>query len=142
MGHILRGLTLCVAVTVLTACGSAPSNSGLQEAFSTRIYPNDSKVFRYEFSRGDKTQPLVPYDQSGGFTDGRRVYSAAELRKKNERALQSGAERKLLETGYCREGFFVLDTLISYSGASLRGECKEAASDADRTRFNPETGNL
>lgn len=140
----MRGLTLCLGAAVailLSACSSAPSNQGLQESFSTRIYPNDSKVFRYEFSRGDKTHPLIPYDQSGGFTDGRRVYSAAELRNKNTRALQSGAERKVQESGYCREGFFVLDSLVSYSGASLRGECKEAASEADKNRYpNPEAG--
>ena len=124
---------------LFAACSSTPNPQGMQESFSTQIYPNDSKVFRYEFTRGSKTQPLIPYDQSGGFTDGRKVYTAAELRNKNARALQSGAERKVQESGYCREGFFVLDSLISYSGGSLRGECKEAASEADKSRYpNPE----
>lgn len=143
MSLILRGLTLgtsAIVAALLSACSSTPNTQGLQESFTTQIYPNDSKVFRYEFSRGDKTRPLVPYDQSGGFTDGRNVYSAAELRKKNARALQLGSERKLQETGYCRDGFFVLDTLISYAGASLRGECKEAANAADKSQYpNPQS---
>jgi hypothetical protein len=143
---ILRGLNICIsaaAVVLLSACNSTPSTLGLQETFVTHIYPNDSKMFRYAFSRGDKTHPLIPYDQSGGFTDGRNVYSAAELRRKNERALQHGTEHKLQQTGYCRDGFFVLDSMISYTGASLRGECKEAASEADKTQHpNPEAANL
>ncbi len=126
---------------MISACSSTPSTLGLQEKFSTQIFPNDSKVFRYEFVRGEKTRPLIPYDQTGGFTDGRKVYSAAELRAKNERALTSGIERKLKETGYCREGYFILDSLVSYSGGSARGECKESATDADRTQFpNPKAG--
>ncbi len=131
------------ALALLTACSSAPSTQGVQESFVTHIYPNDSKTFRYNFSRGDKTRPLIPYDQTGGFTDGRNVYTAAELRNKNERYLKGGIERTLAETNYCREGYFILDSLISYSGGSLRGECKEAASEADKAAFpNRKAGTL
>lgn len=146
MSLILRGLTSAISVAIVafvTACSSTPNTQGIQENFVTQIYPNDSKVFRYEFSRGSKTQPLIPYDQSGGFTDGRKVYTAAELRSKNERQLQYGIERALEDTGYCRDGFFILDSLISYSGGSMRGECKEAASEIDKTQYpNPTAGAL
>ena len=55
--------------------------------------------------------------------------------KKNQRHLQFAVPRLLEENGYCREGYYTLDTLISYGNGSLRGECKEAATAEDRERF-------
>ena len=128
------GFILAVTL-VLQACSSTPSTTGIKEQFTPQILDNGTKMFRYEFSRGDKLRPIVAYDQSGGFTDGRDLYSAEELRKKNQRHLQFAVPRALEETGYCREGFYTLDTLIGYGNGSLRGECKEAATTADRERF-------
>lgn len=122
-------------LAIVSACSTAPSTIGIQDSFNTYIYPNGSKTFRYEFLRGDRTRPLVSYDPSGGFTDGQRVYSAQELRQRNRRFLEDAAARKLEETAFCRDGFFELDTLISYNGGSLRGECREAATDGDRAQF-------
>ncbi len=120
---------------LLQACSSTPPAAGITEQFTPQILDNGTKMFRYEFSRGDKLRPVFAYDQSGGFSDGRDVYSAEELRKKNQRHLQFAVPRLLEENGYCREGYYTLDTLISYGNGSLRGECKEAATAEDRERF-------
>lgn len=130
-----KPLVSTLLLTIVSACSTAPSTVGIQDSFNTYIYPNGSKTFRYEFLRGDRTRPLVSYDPSGGFTDGQRIYSAQELRQRNRRFLEEGAARKLEETAFCRDGFFELDTLISYNGGSLRGECREAATDSDRAQF-------
>ncbi|MBB3047642.1 hypothetical protein FHR99_001908 [Litorivivens lipolytica] len=121
---------------LVQACASNAPASGTQERFTPQILDNGTKLFRYEFSRGDKLRPILAYDQAGGFSDGRDVYSAEELRRKNERHLRFAVPRLLEENGYCREGFYTLDTLIGYGNASLRGECKEAATAEDRARFD------
>ncbi|WP_372782319.1 hypothetical protein [Litorivivens sp.] len=128
-------LAFGLRLALLHGCSSAPSKGGVDERFRTSILDNGTKLFFYEFSRGEKLRTLLPYDQSGGFTDGRDVYSAEELRKKNQRYLNSAVARKLEETGYCREGFYTLDSLVGYANASLRGECREAATAEDRSRF-------
>ena len=132
---LIKPVASALLLAIVGACGSTPSAPGIEDSFTTHIYPNGSKTFRYEFSRGDRTRPLVSYDPSGGFTDGQRVYSAEELRRRNRRFLEEAVARKLEETAYCRNGFFELDTLISYNGGSLRGECRETATDNDRDQF-------
>ncbi len=130
-----RVIALCLSLTLLQGCSSAQHQGDVNERFRTNILDNGTKLFFYEFSRGEKIRTLLPYDQKGGFTDGRDVYSAEELRRKNQRYLNASVTRKLEQTGYCREGFYTLDTLVGYANASLRGECREAASDEDRQRF-------
>lgn len=129
-------LIVLVTGLILQACGSTPDKAGIEERFVTQILSNDTKIFRFEFKRSDKLRTVVPYDQTGGFSDGRDFYSAEELRNKNARYLRGAAERTLKETGFCREGYHVLGTpLIGYANASMRGECKEAATAEDRQRF-------
>ncbi|MBC54863.1 MAG: hypothetical protein CMQ34_13630 [Gammaproteobacteria bacterium] len=53
-----------------------------------------------------------------------------------ERNIEQRLTLIMERTGYCREGFFELYREQTLTGFSVRGECRETASDADRARFS------
>jgi hypothetical protein len=55
--------------------------------------------------------------------------------RSTQERLQNNAAYVLKNMGYCREGFLVLDSSASRFNSWVKGECKEAASAADRQKF-------
>jgi len=53
-----------------------------------------------------------------------------------ERNIEQRLTLIMESTGYCREGFFELYREQTLTGFSVRGECREDATDADRKRFS------
>lgn len=53
-----------------------------------------------------------------------------------ERNIEQRLTLIMERTGYCREGFFELYREQTLTGFSVRGECREVATDADRERFS------
>jgi len=60
---------------------------------------------------------------------------AEKMKKKFNQHLVQRLESKLEETAYCREGYFTLEKNLNRGKASVRGECREAATDEDVGRF-------
>lgn len=131
-----RRLFLLFTAFWLAACSghsSLPSN--VSETFTTVIHDNGTKVFAYNLALGQEISALSALDYQQGFTDGRRLYSPEELVKRNRRRLKSRLNSLLEDNNFCREGFITLQQYAGYATASLRGECREGASDEDRQRF-------
>ena len=53
-----------------------------------------------------------------------------------ERNIEQRLTLIMERTGYCREGFFELYREQTLTGFSVRGECREMATDADRELFS------
>lgn len=137
--HTLRLLlVVLLAMLVLAACSSSGrsyTSSNMVETLETEILPNTSKMFVYRLRwpedqipshiRIAKTSRSVrPYDQSG-----------VEINRNSYNRLQENTAYVVAHLGYCREGFLELDSSLSRYHLWLKGECKEAASAADQTKF-------
>ncbi len=133
---------LLALASLLAGCaGKAADGGAAPGQLSTHIYDDGTKLFVYNLRSDERLFALSPLDYRAGFSDGKRVYSPEELRKRSARRLRSGLQRSLESSQYCREGFITLSSYASYGVASLRGECRDAATASDRQRFPNLDGN-
>ncbi|WP_160154358.1 hypothetical protein [Microbulbifer sp. ALW1] len=118
-------------VLLLAACASEPQapNPGLKESFHTEIFANGSKRFTYAL---EMAAPLMrgPYTESPNMRSGmvrQQAPSGGSGGRGNRMNFDHAMELKLKETGFCRDGFFVIDRVVSHLGGEVRGECRDAA---------------
>lgn len=116
-------LTLCASIILLAGCSQQPPHKPAEHVhFEVLILPNGTKLFEFAVKPPPVTRPAshaLPQTESPG-----------SRRLSPERLLKQ-LEQTLAETGYCREGYQVLERYPNY----LRGECREAATGEDRQRF-------
>ncbi|WP_295804060.1 hypothetical protein [uncultured Microbulbifer sp.] len=115
----------------LAACASEPSapNPGLKESFHTEISANGSKRFTYALEMA-APQLRGPYTENP--TTRRGILREQEMMRRQPRAGRSvnfdhALELKLQESGFCRDGYFVIERVVSQMGGEVRGECRDAA---------------
>ncbi|MBN8430679.1 hypothetical protein JF535_07430 [Microbulbifer salipaludis] len=124
--------SLIAPVVFLAGCASAPSapNPGLKESFHTEIFANGSKRFTYSL---EMAAPMIrgPYTETPNMRSGmvrqQQVARASRGSRSQERDFEHALELKLQETGFCRDGYFVIDRVVSQLGGEVRGECRDAA---------------
>ncbi|SEA33589.1 hypothetical protein [Microbulbifer marinus] len=122
-------LGVATAVLLLSGCTStqpAP-NPGLKESFHTEISANGSKRFTYAL---EMTTPLVrgPYTQSPTARSGMvRPQDMPVRQQRGNRSLDfdHALNLKLQETGFCLDGYFVIERSVSPMNGEVRGECRE-----------------
>ncbi|NIB40005.1 hypothetical protein HBA55_10430 [Pseudomaricurvus alkylphenolicus] len=129
-------LTLLAAGLMLSACSSNDTklHKSLRETFDTEITANGSKMFTFELTTkrpsGPRETPRVKTERNGD-----KPRSSGLSKKKLKSHLHNRLDQKLVENGYCREGYLVLDSFVARGHASLRGECRETATSGDREKF-------
>ncbi|MFV8781661.1 hypothetical protein ACNKU7_04485 [Microbulbifer sp. SA54] len=119
------------ALFFLAGCASEPRapNPGLKESFHTEISANGSKRFTYSLEiaapqlRGPFTER--PNPRSGMLRD--QEMMAGQPRRQRSADFDYAMNLKLKETGFCRDGYFVIDRVVSQLGGEVRGECRDAA---------------
>ena len=131
------GLVLIVAGQ-LAGCNTVErAQAGMTESLEIEIRPNASKLFVYRLA--DPTGARAHQAQVQRLRAQRRGGRAAGPRDRggvrSYRLLQASAQRALLSTGFCRDGYLELDRRISANLLWLRGECRDAATEEDRKRF-------
>lgn len=122
----------------LAACGSAPGARGVPAGanFAANILPDGTKLFTFSTRLPHPIEEAVR--GASAFRDGdpdqaeRRRRMPANLADTNRRALQE----MLQENGYCREGYLLHELFEDRTEYVIRGECRDAASDADRARYS------
>ncbi|WGL16414.1 hypothetical protein PVT68_16815 [Microbulbifer bruguierae] len=126
----IRYIATISALLALTGCASKPSapNPGLKESFHTEISANGSKRFTYSL---ESAIPAIP----GPFTErpsmGGNMPSGVGMAHGQRRQMldfDHALDLKLKETRFCRDGYFVIDRVVSRQGGEVRGECRDALS--------------
>ncbi|WP_250459819.1 hypothetical protein [Microbulbifer litoralis] len=127
------GLPVMALPLLLAACGGNPPLPipGLKESFHTEIAANGAKRFTYSLQMQRRDIPAPYTDQ--GINSGR--VSRASTGRGGRRPTGAGPlqfdramKEKLMETGFCRDGYFEIERTISSLGGEVRGECREGAS--------------
>lgn len=124
---------LVSAVVFFAGCASEPKapNPGLKESFHTEISANGSKRFTYSL---EVAAPQIrgPYTENptmrGGMVRQQDLARGGRAGRSQQQDFDYALELKLKETGFCRDGYFVIDRVVSQLGGEVRGECRDAAS--------------
>jgi hypothetical protein len=132
-------ITVALLVVSCTSTGRNYVNSGTNETLETTILPNASKMFVYRIGRAlppgasrlGESQGMM----SGDFERGDRPRSRQKPTRISAEKLQENVEFVVSASGYCREGFFVLDRNLSPQNLWLKGECREDATGEDLHLF-------
>ncbi len=135
----LTGLSLIACL--LAACSGSQLQDNETETFNPRILKDGSKLFDYRLdSPSDgRVKPTLVFDANEP-TDMNEppemsAYSADDEKAAIEARVMALIDKKLDNTGYCREGYVVVEKVIGFRHSTVTGECREAASDADRELF-------
>ena len=76
--------------------------------------------------------------RGGGMGGGGGMRDPEAMKQRMEdRVLQRLAE-KIKQSGYCREGYKILDKDIERGNAAIRGQCNDLANEADIKKFKTE----
>jgi len=131
------GFVSVISVSVLlAACGHTPSAQDIPPGanFTANILADGTKLFT--FSTRLPHQPHEGGDNTVRRDEGRpsddRPRMHADMAQNNKKALQA----MLLENGYCRDGYVILEMFEDRTGNVIRGECRDAASDGDRAKYS------
>ncbi len=122
---------IAFSALILAGCASEPTapNPGLKESFHTEIAANGSKRFTYSLEMA-APQLRGPYTESPQMRGGmvRQQDLGRGRAGRGQRVdFDYAMELKLRETGFCRDGYFVIDRVVSQLGGEVRGECRDAA---------------
>jgi len=161
---ILKTAKIITLTLLTTACSSSPNTPEFEEYLATNIRSDGGKEFYYTLTmsnRGNSKHGSGGRNisggmrvrggsssnthASGGVTVGGGSSSGKQGGKGGRGGNKSGSrpdeeifkqlERKLLASGFCRDGWMETEWHIQPPYASIRGECDETATDADRQRF-------
>lgn len=147
---LLSRLAVATVAISVAACGSNDSKKvpATQEYFKTNITTDGSKQFDYtllmERPEGRKRGGGGGMANRGGMgaggagdMGGRGDMDARKdkMRERMELTLLEKLDTKLTETTFCREGYMELARTADRGRMTLRGECREQATDDDRAQF-------
>lgn len=130
MTRIILGLLLVLPVL---ACSSGPAWQAppARESLVPEIHADGTKffVFQRDYLRAEREPGFQPQGMG-------------EHRARRDNGIRMGefeVEERLTvimqTTGYCRNGFFELYREQTFQSFSVRGECREGATDTDREQF-------
>jgi hypothetical protein len=115
----LKPIMLFFAALWLPACtnGTKPAASPGDE-LTTEITANGTKFFTY-----------IRHLPAGTATNRKNGD------EKHGDSLQDAVQARLDTTGYCRDGYLVLERYQANGITRIRGECRDGATDTDREQF-------
>ena len=119
------------SVLFLAGCASEPTapNPGLKESFHTEIAANGSKRFTYtlEIAAPQIRGPYTESPQTRGGMIRQQDLNRGRPGRGQRLDFDYALKLKLKETGFCRDGYFVIDRVVSELGGEVRGECRDPA---------------
>ena len=115
----LKSIIVTIVAAWLSACASTGPAPSFDDTFATNISADGTKFFTYtrHFHKGAPGNSHPTDD------------------KKADTALRKAVQAKLEATGYCRDDYLTLEDYEANGVARIRGECRDGASDNDRTQF-------
>lgn len=131
----MKNLVVLFAI-LLSACAFAPNKKSIEGRLLTHIRADGTKLFLFT-SVAHQRLPSM-----GGATPRRQNHAMQgrpspppDYRKRVKASIFNALEEKLVQTGYCREGFMPLGSFIELGQFEIRGECNEIATDKDKLLF-------
>ncbi|WP_157533366.1 hypothetical protein [Microbulbifer variabilis] len=123
-----RTITGLLFFLLLSACSNHGPIPGMVESFQTEIAPNGAKRFTFSINRErrDIPAPVVANTSPQRRTQNESVRKVGSTRRV-ESYFDWALEQKMLETGFCTQGYFEIERTISEYGGEVRGECREGA---------------
>ena len=145
-----KTILILTASALVSACAHRPPPPAEEDIFfETKINHDGTKLFAFSLQ-------LLPHKESkrDGFKNGqgkpdqsvRKDHNAEGPSAKGARTsphhgnerFYAALDNKLEQTAYCRTGYIEIDTHQTEGRLHLLGECKETATELDRTNFpNP-----
>ena len=124
-------LLIVSLVILVSSCSSHPEIPETPGLFTAQISDNGSKFFSYRLDRkiAGQARPAGKVGGRGGSKGYRESVSRSS--SVSDDLLDRGLASFIAQNAYCRTGYVILER----SASSLRGECNETATDADRERF-------
>ena len=149
---------------LVSACSSSQKNLEIDDYLATNIRSDGSKEFYYTATivnekvskkgRGNKNVSggmrvkggssrnttgsaglTVGNSTGGGHQGGNRGRGGSRPGSPADEKLSEQLKKKLLASGFCRDGWMENERYIQPPNASVRGECNETANDRDRQNF-------
>ncbi|MCE9789792.1 hypothetical protein [Shewanella chilikensis] len=141
----MRTLFLSLLPLLLCSCSSKPNidpadfAGAIKDSFQTDIKTDGLKLFTYKarlvapgIDRNDRDRVPAPRTAK----EVRQQLAIREARLAVfEQQLDLGLNNTLKMNQYCREGFYELSRVLHSSWGEIRGECRDGASERDRSRF-------
>ena len=141
----------------MTGCSS--NEVKITEVFRSDIRADDTKLFTFSiiFVRNAKSELPKDHDENFGKnqkrskqgkgrgkrndTDNNPKMQRSDKKQKRQDKMahefKSRLAEKLEENSYCRKGYFELERSLNKTIYTIRGECNESATAADRKSFQP-----
>jgi len=139
---MLKPILLLNLAISLSACSFLKPK--IDEHLSTRISDDGTKFFTYT---------LVPPQQNTRSDPGSMLYGKrlppellnrieSKIAKKKagkmkamDKKIEGRLEDNLADINYCHNGYYILEKNTQPDGISIKGECKDGASQLDRDKF-------
>ena len=143
--------TLFISLLLLSACSSAPIEpeayaGKFKDRFTTSIKGEGIKLFTYQAKVATATDrgiedPLPHQQRVNRRRQDARSYAIEQERRQDQldlwgRQVELGLQKTIDMTGYCRDGFIVLNKSISEGRGEVRGECNDGATAEDIEKFS------
>ena len=134
---MMRIILAVLLILPVAACGrgSPWQAPPARESLIPEIRSDGTKffIFQRDYLRpDDPAQPFIPSAGPGSGSAATRRPSAIRI---GEFDVEQRIAAVMLATGYCRRGFFELYREQTFQSFSVRGECREEASDEDLAQF-------
>lgn len=131
-----RMMAIVLAAVVLAACSSAPRPGSVPPgtSFAANILDDGTKLFTFTL-HAQRPAPAVVRGADGLPNQQQQAEMARRMRGHMAEDARKGLHLMLQENGYCQEGYVLHELYEDRAGYVIRGECRDAASDADRARY-------
>ena len=158
--------SIMLLAVLIGACSSSQKTPEFEDYLATNIRSDGSKEFYYTVAmtntgnskRGGGRQNVsggarVKGGSSsnthgsagitvGGSHGGKGSRGGSRSGSRPDEKISEQLEKKLLATGFCRDGWMETERHIQPPNASIRGECNETATDKDYKNFPNTEDNL
>ena len=131
---------LILAALLILGCstnnGRSYVDTKMAETLEVEILPNTSKMFTYRLRWPEAQVPShIKVARGDNKPDRSFARGGVDMGRDTYDRLITNTTYVVERAGYCREGFFELDRSISRYHLWVRGECKDAATEADQQKF-------
>ena len=139
-------VVLLMPFLMLACASNQKKQPEIKEIFVTDIKENGLKLFSYSVTMSSPQKETNGNGRgrkgAGGMGGGMRGRNGGgspnheSMTNRSKAKINEKLDSKLAETGYCREGYIVLNSYAGKGKSQIRGECKEGATDSDRKKFS------